>query len=138
MKHSSANDYLIMFFIMILSALLSTMNVWADKYQDIRFSINDVYMAFLMGGWMLLFMGLLNKEPKIVFLGFLIVAINIGFIRSQFLVTEEQYKLGMIPHHSMAVHMSKKLLEKNNNIPDFLKNVINSQESEIQFMKKNK
>jgi hypothetical protein len=114
------------------------MNVWADKYQDIRFSINDVYMAFLMGGWMLLFMGLLNKEPKIVFLGFLIVAINIGFIRSQFLVTEEQYKLGMIPHHSMAVHMSKKLLEKNNNIPDFLKNVINSQESEIQFMKKNK
>jgi len=135
MKHSSANDYVIMFFIMILSALLSTMNVWVDKYQDIRFSINDVYMAFLMGGWMLLFMGLLNKEPKIVLLGFLIVAINVGFIRSQFLVTEEQYKLGMIPHHSMAVHMSKKLLEKNNNIPDFLKNVITTQESEIQFMK---
>ena len=138
MKHSSANDYLIMFFIMILSALLSTMNVWVDKYQDIRFSINDVYMAFLMGGWMLLFMGLLNKDPKIVILGFLIVAINIGFIRTQFLVTEEQYTLGMIPHHSMAVHMSKKLLEKNNNIPDFLKNVITSQESEIQFMKNNK
>lgn len=138
MKHSSANDYLIMFFIMILSALLSTMNVWADKYQDIRFSINDVYMAFLMGGWMLLFMGLLNKDQKIVILGVLIVAINIGFIRSQFLVTEEQYKLGMIPHHSMAVHMSKKLLEKNNNIPDFLKNVITTQESEIQFMKNNK
>lgn len=138
MKHSSTNDYMIMFFIMILSALLSTMNIWVDKYQDIRFSINDVYMAFLMGGWMLLFMGLLNKEPKIIFLGFLIVAINIGFIRSQFLVTEEQYKLGMIPHHSMAVHMSKKLLEKKNNIPDFLKNIITSQESEIQFMKKNK
>lgn len=138
MKHSSANDYLIMFFIMILSAMLSTMNVWVDKYQDIRFSINDVYMAFLMGGWMLLFMGLLNKDPKIVVLGFLIVAFNIGFIRSQFLVTEEQYKLGMIPHHSMAVHMSKKLLERNNNIPDFLKNVITTQESEIQFMKNNK
>ena len=136
MKHSSANDYLIMFFIMILSALLSTMNVWVDKYQDIRFSINDVYMAFLMGGWMLLFMGLLNKDPKIVSLGVLIVVINIGFIRSQFLVTEEQYKLGMIPHHSMAVHMSKKLLERNNNIPDFLKNVITNQESEIHFMKK--
>ena len=138
MKHSSAKDYFIMFFIMIFSAMLSTMNVWVDKYQDIRFSINDVYMAFLMGGWMLLFMGLLNKDPKIVFLGFLIVAINIGFIRTQFLVTEEQYKLGMIPHHSMAVHMSKKLLEKNNNIPDFLKNVITTQESEIQFMKNNK
>lgn len=136
MKHSSTNDYMIMFFIMILSALLSTMNVWVDKYQDIRFSINDVYMAFLMGGWMLLFMGLLNKDPKIVSLGVLIVVINIGFIRSQFLVTEEQYKLGMIPHHSMAVHMSKKLLERNNNIPDFLKNVITNQESEIHFMKK--
>jgi uncharacterized protein (DUF305 family) len=43
--------------------------------------------------------------------------------------------MGMIPHHSMAVHMSKKLLEKENNIGDFLKNIINTQEKEITFMK---
>ena len=28
---------------MILSGLLSTMNVWVNKLDDIRFSINDAY-----------------------------------------------------------------------------------------------
>jgi uncharacterized protein (DUF305 family) len=51
------------------------------------------------------------------------------------MVTEMQYKLGMIPHHSMAVHMSKKLLEKRNNIQPFLENIIKTQEKEIQFLK---
>jgi uncharacterized protein (DUF305 family) len=42
----------------------------------------------------------------------------------------------MIPHHSMAVHMSKKLLENNNNIQSFLKNIIDTQENELDFLKK--
>lgn len=57
------------------------------------------------------------------------------FIRNQFMISEKQYKLGMIPHHSMAVHMSKKLLNKNNDINDFLISLINTQENEILFMK---
>ena len=35
-----------------MSGLLSTMNVWVDKVDDIRFSINDAYMTLLMTGWM--------------------------------------------------------------------------------------
>jgi uncharacterized protein (DUF305 family) len=42
----------------------------------------------------------------------------------------------MIPHHSMAVHMSKKLLEKENNISQFVKNIIKTQENEISILKK--
>jgi uncharacterized protein (DUF305 family) len=42
----------------------------------------------------------------------------------------------MIPHHSMAIHMSKKLLEKENNLESFLKNIINTQENEILVLKK--
>ena len=43
----------------------------------------------------------------------------------------------MIPHHSMAVHMSKKLLEKEkeNNITPFVKNIIKTQEEEILILK---
>ena len=48
-----------MFFIMMASGLLSTMNVWVDKIDDIRFSLNDVYMTLLMTGWMFFFMGVL-------------------------------------------------------------------------------
>ena len=127
----------LMFFIMILSGLLSTMNIWVDKLDDIRFSLNDGYMILLMSGWMFLFMGLFNKEKKIFMIGLLLVIANIWFIRNQFLVSENHFKLGMIPHHSMAVHMSKKLLNKNNNIgiQNFLKNIIKTQEKEIDFMK---
>ena len=136
MKHLQNNHYTIMFFIMILSGLLSTMNVWADNLDDIRFSINDVYMTLLMSGWMFLFMGLIYKEKSVFFIGLSLVVVNILCIRTQFLVSETQYKLGMIPHHSMAVHMSKKLLEKENNISQFVQNIIKTQENEIEFLKK--
>ena len=46
------------------------------------------------------------------------------------------FSIGMIPHHSMAVHMSKKLLEKKNTITSFLKNIIKTQDNEIIFLKK--
>ena len=133
MKHP--HDHYIMFFIMILSGLLSTMNVWADKLDDIRFSINDVYMALLMSGWMFLFMGLIYKEFNVFFIGLCLIIINIGCIRNQFLINEKQYKLGMIPHHSMAIHMSKKLLHKKNSISPFVENIIKTQENEIKFFK---
>jgi hypothetical protein len=138
MKHSTNNHYTVMFFIMILSGLLSTMNVWVDKLDDIRFSVNDAYMTLLMTGWMFLFMGLIYREPKVFFIGLLMVIINIWCIRYQILVSETQYKLGMIPHHSMAVHMSRKLLERKNdihNISSLAKSIITNQENEIVFMK---
>jgi len=69
------------------------------------------------------------------FIGLPMVIITIWCIRTQFLVTETQYKLGMIPHHSMAVHMSKKLLEKENSITPFLQNIIKTQENEIMVLK---
>lgn len=145
MNHSGNNHYITMFFIMILSGLLTTMNVWVDKLDDIRYSLNDVYMILLMSGWMFLFMGLINQEFNIIWIGLLLVIINIWCIRTQFLITETQYKLGMIPHHSMAVHMSKKLLEKdlstvkdlsiNYKTKSFVKNIIKTQEKEIDMLK---
>ena len=135
MKHSQSNHYVIMFCIMVLSGLLSTMNVWVDKIDDIRFSINDAYMILLMTGWMFLFMGLIYQEINVFFIGLSLIIFNIWGIRNQFLITETQYKLGMIPHHSMAVHMSKKLLEKEKNKSQFVKNIKKTQENEIVILK---
>jgi hypothetical protein len=130
------NHYTIMFFIMILSGLLSTMNVWVDKYDDIRFSMNDAYMILLMTGWMFLFMGIVYKDKRVILIGIALVAVNLYCIRKQVLITESQYKLGMIPHHSMAIHMSKKLLEKENNISPLIQTIIKTQEDEILYLKK--
>jgi len=130
------NHYIVMFVIMILSGLLTTMNVWVDKWSDIRWNINDIYMTLLMTGWMFLFMGLYYREWIIIVIGVVFVVSNIWCIRNQFLVTNEQYILGMIPHHSMAVLMSKKLIQ--NQPPllnDFVSNIITTQEKEIEYMK---
>ena len=131
------NHYLVMFIIMILSGLLSTMNVWVDKISDIRYSINDVYMTLLMTGWMFLFMGIYYRETNIFIFGLFLVIVMIFCIRTQLFVSQQQYEFGMIPHHSMAILMSKKLLEKKNTIQSFLHNLINIQEKEIQFLKNN-
>jgi len=137
MKHMNHYEhYVIMFIIMFFSGLLSTMNVWVDKYDDIRFSINDIYMTLLMTGWMFLFMGLYYKDYPIIMIGFLLVVFNVWCIRTQFLLDEKQYILGMIPHHSMAVLMSKKLTQNKTKIDEFAKNIIKTQEEEIEFMKK--
>lgn len=111
------------------------MNVWVDKWADVRFSINDVYMTLLMTGWMFLFMGVYYSETVITWIGLLLVVANIWCIRNQFLVTDEQYILGMIPHHSMAILMSKRLLERSPQMNEFASNIITTQEKEIEFMK---
>lgn len=80
-----------------------------------------------MTGWMILFMSINDKQYNISFIGICIVIISVICIRTQFMITEKQYIRGMIPHHSMAVHMSKKLLNK--------KNINDTQEKEIEYMK---
>jgi len=84
----------------------------------------------LMTGWMFLFMGIYYREISILCLGLFLVVFNIWCIRTQFMVTKEQYILGMIPHHSMAILMSKK-----QQLDDFVSNIITTQENEIQYMK---
>ena len=130
------NHYFVMFVIMIFAGLLSTMNIWVDKKEDIRISLNDIYMTLLMTGWMFFFMGIFYKETIITLIGLFLVLLNLFFIRNQTFVTQNQYQLGMIPHHSMAVHMSKQLLKKSNNIQTFLENIINTQENEIKILQK--
>ena len=131
----NTNHYLTMFIIMLLAGLLSTMNVWVDKLSDIRYGINDFYMIFLMTGWMFLFMGYNDNNNQIMLIGLATVIIFIYLIRTQMFVNQNQYIKNMIPHHSMAIHMSKKLLKKDNNIDNLLNNIIETQINEIKFMK---
>lgn len=156
-NHSNhSNHYTVMFFIMIISGFLSTMNIWVNNYKDIRFSLNDVYMVFLMTGWMFFLMGIYYKQRNIILIGAILIIANFWCIRTQFMIDQKQYLLGMIPHHSMAVLMSERLLEKTHttnttntthttntinttqkttNINAFLENIVKNQSKEIEFMK---
>lgn len=124
-----------MFFAMIFAGVLSTMNIWVDKWSDMRLSINDFYMILLMTGWMFLFMGVWYAEWITVWLGGVLVCAMLWCIRTQFLVDMRQFVLGMIPHHSMAIHMSRKLIQKNTALNAFAKDIMEQQQREITFMK---
>jgi len=140
MQHTNTNELLPIFVIMIISGLLSTMNVFADKWDDVRFwSLNDFYMTFLMTGWMFLLMGLYYSSNIQKIIGLILVIISLYCIRTQLFMDVGQYIKGMIPHHSMAVFTSKKLLERNDKLSDtqrqFATKIIEGQNSEIDWMK---
>jgi hypothetical protein len=128
--------------ISIVSALFSGMWVWADKWSDIRLSINDFYMAFLMTGWMFFLQGSVLKQTNYALMGLLLIIASLIAIRFQILVSQDQYLEGMIPHHSMAVFLSKKQLEKSNGDEKILGglpfSIIQGQDKEIDQMKQMK
>jgi membrane-bound acyltransferase YfiQ involved in biofilm formation len=135
------NQYVEIFIMLIISGLLSTKNVWVDNISDIRYSINDLYKILLTAGWMGSFMGFYYRDNKILSYGLILVVITIICIRTQFLVSENQYILDMIPHNSMSIHMSKERLNKNNTSNDFnhfIRNTIDDETTNIFYMKNKK
>ena len=137
------NHYTIMIIIMILSGLLSSMWIWSDKLSDIRLSLNDFYMIALMTSWMMIFMGMLDGNLVLAIISLTIVIVVLITIRTQAFISLNQFYTGMIPHHSMALLMSKRLLAKENKSlreedRQFIQGIIDTQEREIQWMKRRK
>ena len=66
------------------------------------------------------------------------IIIMIYAVRTQLLISDTQFLKGMIPHHSMAILMSKNILykTKNSKIKQLAKNIIDSQNKEIILMEK--
>jgi hypothetical protein len=131
------NEHNVMFMVicMFFAGYASTMNNWIDKWDDFRFSLNDFYMTGLMTGWMLFFMGLFTLNIHKAIGGLMVVLVFFALIRTQLFVTEVQFLRGMIPHHSMAIMMSKRLEKKPNSVQHLLDQIIQTQQKEIIIMK---
>ena len=125
----------VMIISMVLAGYASTMNMWIDNIDDFRFSLNDFYMVGLMTAWMIFFMGLFTLHMKHCLFSIPFIILFFVCIRKQILVTEIQYLRGMIPHHSMAIMMSKRLSKKPNSIQELLNQIIQTQRKEIILMK---
>lgn len=127
-----------MIVISVIAALLSTMNVWVDNVDDMRFHLNDVYMAMLMTSWMVLLNAAYIGNFVVVVIGLISVGIVIYMIRNQSFINVCQFSKGMIPHHSMAILMAKEIKNKtkDDKIIQLADNIINSQTEEIQLMKR--
>lgn len=129
-----------MFVISIIAGFFVTMNTWVYESSDIRLlHMNDIYMILLMAVLMIFFSMVYMRDSNTNMYMICIFAIIILFyaIRQQFFVDDVQYLRGMIPHHSMAVLMSKKIKEKSKNpqVINLANNIIESQNREINLMK---
>ena len=122
-----------------MAGLLSSMYIWVDKISDIRITLNDIYMITLMTGWMLLFMNIGNNLMVSV-ISIIVILISLLGIRRQVGVNKKIFFKGMIPHHSMAIHVSKELLKKGEEMTDeerrLIKSIIETQEREIKLMRR--
>jgi len=131
----SEHNVMFMVICMFFAGFASTINVWADNWDDVRFSLNDSYIVVLMKGWMIFIMGLFTGRLTKCLWGLVTVFIFFIAIRKQLFIDENEFLRGMIPHHSMAIMMSKRMRQKPNNIRGLLDRIIKSQYDEIQEMK---
>ena len=124
---------------MMIAGLLSTMNIWTIRAEHVRFHLNDIYMIILMTGWSLLIGSVVHGHQSSHHILYYIIVIvaTIYAIRNQTFINDAQFLNGMIPHHSMAILMAKKIKEKTTNprIHSLAKNIIETQEREIREMK---
>ncbi len=138
-----------MFIVMVIIGMLfNPMNILAYRFSDLYISQTLFYGGLLMASNMIwaheivhyLSMGHFNMLVFSVGI-ILSISVSILLLRQQLLVDDKQWLRRMIPHHSTALTTTTKLLEKNDNFKDnpnlyrLAKEIIDTQEKEIQLMK---
>jgi len=145
MKSTLYKRQIIMFIVMVVIGMLfNPMNILAYRFSDLYISQTLFYGGLLMASNMIwaheivhyLSMGHFNM---LVFsLGIVLsIGVSILLLRQQLLVDDKQWLRRMISHHSTALTTSHKIYNKTNNpeLKKLAKEIIDTQEKEIQLMK---
>ncbi len=128
--------YLLMFTSMIVFHLGVMPFAMIDSPAAYKISLNQVYAAIMMGSFMVFVEGLVHTLSAWVW--FLFGTLFFGTllaIRNQWGITDKQYLLDMIPHHSMAVLTSKHVLSRPSTVHPLAKQILEAQQKEIELMK---
>jgi len=145
MKSIFYKRHLIMFIIMVIIGMFfNPMNILAYRFSDLYISQTLFYGGLLMASNMIwahelvhyLSMGHFNM--LIFSIGIILsIGVSIFLLRQQFLVDDKQWLRRMISHHSTALTTSHKIYNKTNNdeLKKIAKEIIDTQETEIQLMK---
>ncbi|UOQ82212.1 DUF305 domain-containing protein [Hymenobacter sp. 5414T-23] len=142
MEHKNAYSR---FFLMLgtsLVAMYAVMYLNVYEWDHVYFSLTRVYMALLMLVPMTLIMlGFMwkmypNKQRNALIIGgslvvFVLVTI---MVRSQTLVNDQLWMKAMIPHHSIAIMVSKRADIKDPEVRQLADSIIAAQEREIKQM----
>ncbi len=124
-------------------AMYSLMYSMVDVFSNVVPNINQFYMAGLMSMPMVIIelaiMGgmYMNKKLNAAIFAVSIVAL-VGFffgVRYQAGVSDRQFLKSMIPHHAAALLMSKNATITDPEIKELQRNIISSQQAEIEQMR---
>lgn len=133
-------------FLMTILSFISMyilMYIMVNSYANAYSNLNQFYMASLMTIPMLIIeLFLMRSMYTNKILNILIAVFNlviffllIILIRKQIAVSDKEFLKSMIPHHASAILMCKNAPLKDPEIKALCKNIIASQQSEIDFMK---
>lgn len=128
-------SYIIMYAIMYLNV---------DQFDHVYINMTRFYMTLLMISAMALVMlGMMRMMYRNKRLNMIIVASSIAVfalalagVRTQTGISDVQYMKGMIPHHSIAIMVSKKADIKDPEVKKLSQSIIDAQEKEIAQMKR--
>ena len=145
MKSTLLKRQIIMFIVMVIIGMLfNPMNILAYRFSDLYISQTLFYGGLLMASNMIwaheivhyLSMGHFNILVFSVGI-ILSISVSILLLRQQLLVDDKQWLKRMISHHSTALTTSHKIYNKtnNSNVKNLAKEIIDTQEKEIQTMK---
>ena len=145
MKTGLYKKQIIMFIVMVIIGMLfNPMNILAYRINDLYISLTLFYGGLLMASNMIwaheivhyLFMGHFNILIFVIGI-ILSIGVSILLLRNQLFVEDKQWLRRMISHHSTALTTSHKIFNKTKNpkLKTLAKEIINTQEKEIQLMK---
>jgi cation transport ATPase len=126
-------------FVSMYVFMYSMVNSFANVYS----SLNQVFMAAVMTAPMVIIEIIVmrgmyqNRKKNISILILSVVALIVffTFIRQQTAITDKQFLRSMIPHHAGAILMCEQTPAQSQTIKDLCKNIISSQQAEIEQMK---
>jgi hypothetical protein len=128
---------LVMFF-----AMYALMYAMVDRFAHVYHSLNQIYMAALMTGAMvvleLVFMRHMYPDRKrnavVIVLSLVVLAASWFGIRQQWGIGDRQFLRSMIPHHSGAILMCNEATVSNPRIRALCGDIESSQQREIELM----
>lgn len=124
-------------------AMFVLMYAMVNEFSNVFINVNQFYMAGLMAAPMVLIELIVmramyqDKRLNTIFAGAGVLALA-GFwllTRQQVGVTDTQFLRSMIPHHAGAILMCQQAPVRDPSIMELCKNIISSQQAEIDLMK---
>jgi hypothetical protein len=144
MLSSVVKYQLILFLIMFLVAFfLNPMNILAFRLSDLYPSTTLIYSSLFMASNMIWahevvhYLAMNHINIYVVIIGIVMSIIMAIILRTQLFVTDKEWMKRMIPHHSTALTTSNIKLQNsdNSNVKNLARNIIYTQENEIDYMK---